>query len=84
VRSHLEQQREAGQKPNVALACREVSKALRGQLGRGTERVIHDSFCKLRAAAQRRELPEYFPVHVNNRWPLTSRGEERRHKPRRR
>jgi hypothetical protein len=70
VNSHLRQQREAGAKRlNKARAYREISVALRGQLGRGTKPRIEASYLKVAAAIRRGEVDRFALGVFDNRYP---------------
>jgi hypothetical protein len=69
VNDHLRLQREKGAKrPNKRLAFREMSKALRGQLGRGSWQSIGASYDKVVGAIRRGEVDRFSLGVLDNRY----------------
>jgi hypothetical protein len=82
VNEHLRQQRAAGvERPNKRRAFREVSVALRGQLGRGTWARIQFSYNKVCKAVKRGEADQFALGVLDNRYSIGSLGNPRARPP---
>jgi hypothetical protein len=83
VNDQLRQQRAAGVKRvSKARAYREVSRALRGQLGRGDPKRIEASYLLVAKAIRRGEVSQSALGDLDNRYRLNVFGDERKPSPR--
>jgi hypothetical protein len=68
VRDRLRWQRDAGKRRNVKQACRDTSRALRGQPGRGEPKRIEASYHMVDQAVRRGEVDRYLLGPIDRRY----------------
>ena len=68
VRDRLRWQRDAGKKESVRQACRDASRALRGQPGRGEPKRIEASYHMVAQAVRRGEVSQYLLGPIDRRY----------------